>query len=90
MDPILFAQSATSGGAEFVDKILHPDVLSLLIPIIAIVGGLVVGAIIVIAMQWRKAKQAEFEISLKAQMLEQGKSVEEIERVLNAGHSDRA
>ena len=39
----------------------------------------------VIATQWRKVRQSEIEASLKAQMLEQGLSAEEIERVTAAG-----
>lgn len=35
--------------------------------------------------QWRRAKEAELNASLKAQMLEQGRSPEEIAQVLEAG-----
>jgi hypothetical protein len=37
-----------------------------------------------IAVQWRKARQAELEAALKREMLQQGKSPDEIVRVLRA------
>jgi hypothetical protein len=37
-----------------------------------------------VAVQWRKARQAELEASLKAEMLQQGKSADEIVKVLGA------
>jgi hypothetical protein len=37
-----------------------------------------------IAKQWRKAREAEAEAALKADMIAQGRSADEIERVLRA------
>ena len=87
MDPILFAQSTADVSDNIVTKLLSPELFVLLIPIVAIVGGLAAGMVKIIAVQLRKAKQTEYEVALKSQMLEQGKSVEEIERVLNAGRT---
>ena len=42
------------------------------------------GAIAVIAKNWRKTREAELEATIKAEMIKQGRSVEDIERVLKA------
>ncbi|MFO0946147.1 MAG: hypothetical protein U1D30_09415 [Planctomycetota bacterium] len=49
---------------------------------IVALASIVISAIV--ATQWRKVRQSEIEASLKAQMLEQGLSAEEIERVICA------
>jgi hypothetical protein len=51
---------------------------------IAVVCGMLGTAISVIAKQWRKAREAEIEASLKAELIKQGRSAEEIEKVLRA------
>jgi Tfp pilus assembly major pilin PilA len=43
-----------------------------------------------IAKNWRKAREAEYDAMLKIEMIKQGRSVEEIERVLNASGRDTA
>ncbi len=50
-----------------------------------VVGGAICSAVTSIAIQWRKARQAEVEAGLKAQMVERGMSAEEIERVIHSG-----
>jgi hypothetical protein len=50
--------------------------------IIAIVCSTLATIVGVIAKQWRKARDAENEALLKAEMIKQGRSVEDIERVL--------
>ncbi len=55
-----------------------------IIPVIAIVGGLLLGAIGIVACTWRKLRQTEMEIALKHDMLNRGMSAEEIERVIKA------
>jgi hypothetical protein len=52
--------------------------------IIAIVCSTLGAAIATIAKEWRKAREAELEASLKAELISQGRSPEEIERVLKA------
>jgi hypothetical protein len=51
-----------------------------------VVGGAVCSAVGGVAVQWRKARQAEVEAGLKAQMIERGMSAEEIERVIQSGN----
>jgi hypothetical protein len=38
-----------------------------------------------VAKSWRKARVAELDASLKAEMIKQGRSSDEIERILRAG-----
>ncbi len=54
------------------------------IPIAAILGGVLYGIVSTLAVNWRKAREAEVEASLKAELIKQGRSAEEIERVLRA------
>jgi SOS response regulatory protein OraA/RecX len=61
---------------------IHPDAL---IPLVALLGGAAVFLVWIIAHYWAKARQAELHASLKLELLRQGKSAEEIERVLQAG-----
>jgi hypothetical protein len=44
----------------------------------------------IVAKQWRKARVAELEASLKAEMISQGRSADEIERVLAATGKETA
>jgi hypothetical protein len=53
----------------------------IIIAIVCSTLGTIVG---VIAKQWRKAREAEIEASLKAELIKQGRSADEIERVLKA------
>jgi hypothetical protein len=53
----------------------------------AVVGGVVLGAII--AVQWRKVRQAEHEARLKERMVERGFTADEIIGVVNARASDK-
>jgi hypothetical protein len=50
--------------------------------IIAILCGFLGSAIKIVATQWRKARVAEIEAALKSDMIKQGRSPEEIEKVL--------
>lgn len=62
-----------------------PHTFAMLIPLAGIIGGLLIAVAAIITSNWRRVKQAEFEASLKAQMLDQGRTIDEIERVLAAG-----
>jgi len=66
----------------------------MLIPLVAITGGVGIAIISVVASAWTRvrraelqARQAEADSVLKQQMIERGMSAEEIERVLAAGQS---
>jgi hypothetical protein len=59
-------------------------IVPMLIPIVAIVGGLAVGAIAIIGSNTLKARQAELEAFLKQDMLNRGLSPEQIRQVLEA------
>src|ERR1051326_1096741 len=52
--------------------------------IVGIVCASLASIIGVVAKQWRKARVAEVEASLKAEMIKQGRSAEEIEQILKA------
>lgn len=52
----------------------------------AVVGGLLVALFSVVATQWRRARVAEIEASLKQQMLDKGMSAAEIETVMRASN----
>lgn len=54
------------------------------IPIVAIVCFSLVGIVSAVAKQWRKAREAELEASLKSELIAQGRSAEEIEHILKA------
>lgn len=60
--------------------------LGILLGFSAIVAFTLIAVSSVIASQWRKVRQSEVEAALKAQMLEQGMSAEEIEKVMVAGN----
>lgn len=60
-------------------------IVPLLIPLVAIVGGLVVGAIAVVSAHMAKMRQAELEAMLKQDMLNRGMSPDQIRQVLEAG-----
>ncbi len=52
--------------------------------IVGIVCSTLATTVAVLAKQWRKARVAELEASLKAELIKQGRSPEEIEKVLRA------
>jgi hypothetical protein len=54
------------------------------IPVIAIVGGILVAIVAIGCGTWHKNRKAEMEIALKQEMLNRGMSAEEIERVIRA------
>src|SRR5262249_38110842 len=49
------------------------------------IGMFLVGAIAIVASQWRRVRVTEMESSLKQQMLDRGMSAADIEQVMNAG-----
>ncbi len=55
-----------------------------LIGFVAVVGGLTLAGIAVIATQWRRVRVAEMHACLKQQMLDKGMSAAEIEQVMKA------
>jgi hypothetical protein len=55
-----------------------------LIALVAVGGGLLLAIISTIVGQWRRVRLAEFDASLKQQMLEKGMSPAEIEQVIKA------
>lgn len=56
-----------------------------LIALVAIVGGLMIGMVTIVATFWHKIRKAEIDKQLKLDMLERGMGVDEIEAVLAAG-----
>ena len=59
------------------------------IGLVAVVGGLVVGAISILVNYWRRVRLAELEAALKQQMLDRGMAAAEIEQVLKASRRSR-
>ena len=62
--------------------------LLLLVPLVALVGGLLLGGISIVAGAWLKIRRAELTAELKQDMLNRGMSADEIRTVIEAG--DRA
>jgi hypothetical protein len=56
-----------------------------LIAVIAIVGGLICGMLVLLGEIWRRSRKAEIDARLKTDMLDRGMSAEEIKTVLEAG-----
>lgn len=56
-----------------------------LIAVLAIVGGLICGTIVMIGDYWHKIRKAELQARLKQDMLDRGMSAAEIREVLEAG-----
>jgi flagellar biogenesis protein FliO len=79
---LLFAQHMVEQESRILEKLVTmPNLLFLLI-----FGGWIVTSIVhSISSNWRKAKESEHLAVLKQQMLDRGLSVQEIERVVNAG-----
>lgn len=73
-------------GSEMWQEIAVLDYprLGMLLGFSGIVAMAAIAISAIVSSQWRKVRQAEIEASLKAQMLEQGLSAEEIERVICA------
>ena len=63
-----------------------PDVLETAVVAIA---GAIIAVTAIVAVQWRKVRQADFEASLKHDMLNRGMSAEDIERVIKASNTPR-
>jgi hypothetical protein len=66
---------------EFLNRLKGDEI----IPIVAIVSGILCAIISTLAYNWRRVRVAEMEASLKQQMLEKGMSAAEIAHVM--GHS---
>jgi hypothetical protein len=64
--------------------ILNENIFGMIIPIVAIVGGVAIAIIAVVSSHAVKARQAELEAALKQDMLNRGMSAEEIQRVIEA------
>jgi hypothetical protein len=56
-----------------------------LIAVLAIVGGLICGMIVLLGEIWRRSRKAEIDAKLKTDMLDRGMSAEDIKIVLEAG-----
>lgn len=81
----LFAQSATSPDASLSGAIAHN-----IVPVCAIVLGILWLIVYTVAEQWRKVRVAEQNAILKKEMLDRGFSADEIVRVIrNGGTSDK-
>jgi SOS response regulatory protein OraA/RecX len=65
---------------EFLSKFNSGDFIGL----VAVVGGLTIPVVAILATQWRRVRIAEMEASLKQQMLDKGMSAAEIEQVMKA------
>lgn len=63
---------------------LPPHTLALMIPIVGMIVGSLIAVTAIVSAQWRRAKEAEWEASLKSQMLSRGMSASEIEQVIRA------
>ncbi|MGE5612562.1 MAG: hypothetical protein ACM359_25160 [Bacillota bacterium] len=61
-----------------------PDLLGVLIPLAAVIGGITIAVISVITTHAVKARQAELEAALKRDMINRGMSAEQIKQVLEA------
>jgi len=59
-------------------QLLDPE---LVVPVVMAIAGAIIA---VTAVQWRKVRQADFDASLKHDMLNRGMSADEIERVVKA------
>lgn len=66
--------------------------VDIMVPLIVVVTVLVISVTAIVAHHWRRAREAEYDAALKKMMLEQGKSAEEIERVIRVrgGMSEEA
>lgn len=69
--------------SEFVS--IPIEKLALVIPVFALGIGGAIAVTAIIAYHFRKAREREMDVRLKAQLVEQGRSADEIERILSAG-----
>jgi hypothetical protein len=53
-----------------------------IIPLVAIVSGILCAIVLCFVRQWGKVRITEMEMALKADMIRQGRSADEIERIL--------
>lgn len=82
----LFAQAASTSS----DASLSASIAKNLIPITAIVLGILWLIVYTVVEEWRKVRVAEQNAVLKKEMLERGFSADEIVRVIrNGGPSDK-
>ena len=56
-----------------------------LVPLVAIIGGVLCGIIGILAAAWQKVRRAEILAALKQDMLNRGMSSDQIRTVLDAG-----
>lgn len=68
------------------ENILHPSILIFLIPIVAIIAGVIYYVI----EMWFKHKRTEMELALKQEMIQRGMSADDIIKVLQGTKSKRA
>lgn len=68
---------------------LQPHQLAMLVPFAGMLTAVVIATVALTSHQWRRAREAEIQATLKSQMLEQGMSADDIERVLAAGSAKR-
>jgi hypothetical protein len=67
--------------SDILSKLNGPELTGL----VAVVGGLLMAIIGIVAVQWRRVRIAEVECALKQQMLDKGMSAAEIEQIIKAG-----
>lgn len=63
--------------------------LGILVGFTAIVSGAAIAISAILSHNWRKVRQSEIDAALKAQMLEQGLSAQEVEQVISASPRGR-
>jgi SOS response regulatory protein OraA/RecX len=71
---------------DFLSKLNGGEIIGLA----AVIAGPMVAIVAVIATQWRRVRVAEFEATLKQQMLDKGMSAAEIEQVMRASQDPAA
>jgi len=84
----VLAQVAERGPAPSVVELLtHPAALGVVAPLVL---AALVGIVAIIAVNWSKVRRAEFDATLKHDMLQRGMTADEIERVLGRRNPRRA
>jgi len=71
------------------DEILHRFDANQLIGLTAVIGGLLVAMVSVVATQWRRVRIAQLETNLKRLMIEKGMPLAQVEQVMKV-HRDSA
>jgi hypothetical protein len=69
--------------SEFLSRFSPGEMIALA----AVVGGLILGTVTIVAVYWHKIRKAEIDSRLKMNMLDRGMNLEEIEAILDAGKS---